>query len=247
MLEERISQVTIRGSGTLGLRPAVDPLPEGFGITHRWEAYTANVEPGDTFADAPLLPFLPDLIGTADMVPNAMGSVDATGPALQLIGGQVGLGFGAPKRLMTPLIRSHPHTLVALVRPRVEPYTDLSVILGAQSTSGARGSVYIAGGKWSMNAGQGLSTDAAVKGGQWQVLTAVFNGASSALRVDGEDITGNAGSETADRLILGSFALLGAPTVMYLASVYYAPVAWTLTQRADFEAWLREINQLPAA
>ncbi len=247
MLEERISSVTISGEGTLGLRCTPDPLPAGFGITHRWEPYAADALPTDPGGSG-VLASLPDLVGSADMVPNAMGSTGATGPSFHVIGGQVGMGFGAPRRLMTPLARSQPHTIVALVRPRTEGYTALSVLLGAATTAGARGSVYLtADGLWAMNAGSTISNSAPLKGGQWQIVIAVFNGPNSVLRVDGVETTGNAGSEVADRLILGSFANLGGPLVAYLGSVYYASSAWTLTQRNDFEAWLRKVNRLPAA
>lgn len=241
----QVSQAIARGPRTTVLECHPDPLPEGYGITHRWEPYAANAEPGDTL-NGVTLTYLKDLIGSADMVPNAMGATGATGPGYQLIGGQCALGFGAPRRLMTPLNRSQPHTIVAMIRPLAGGYTALSVFLGAQSTVGARGSVFFTSdGKWSMNAGVGLVNPAPVKGGQWQIVTAVFDGANSVLRIDGEEVTGNAGTEITDRLILGSFALLGGPTVCYMGPVYYAPVAWNAIQRAEFETWLRGINRLP--
>lgn len=246
MIEERISQVTIRGSGTLGLRPAVDPLPAGFGITHRWEPYTANLEPGETLGSSPVLSVLRDQVGAADMVPNAMGSTGASGAPYQLVNGQPGLAFGSPRRLMTPLDRSQPHALVTLVRP-ASGISALSAILGAATTVGSRGSLYLTSdGRWAMNAGNTLVNEAPIKGGQWQVAMAVFNGPSSVLRIDGVEVTGNAGTETADRLILGSMATLAAPLNGYIASVYYAPVAWNASQRNDYETWLREINGLPS-
>lgn len=238
-------QTAARGNGTATLPCYPDPLPDGYGITHRWEAYAANAEPTDPGGPG-VLTFLPDLIGTSDMVPNALTSTGATGPQYHLIDNQVALGFGAPRRLMTGLNRAQPHTLVALLRPRNEGYTAISSVLGASTVTGVRGSVYItADGKWAMNAGNTISLSAAIKGGKWQVLTAVFNGANSVLRVDGEEITGNAGTEVADRLILGSFAELGAPLVAYMSAIYYAPAAWTPAQRANFENWVRAINRLP--
>lgn len=247
MIEQRIRQATFRGAGTLELLCTPDPLPAGFGITHRWEPYTANLEPGDTLGSSPILSSLVDLIGTAHMVPNAMGSTGATGAPYQIVNDVPGLAFGAPRRLMTPLDRSQPHTLVALVRP-ASGISALSAILGASTTAGSRGSLYLTSdGRWAMNAGNTLTNPAAVKGGQWQVAMAVFNGSNSVIRIDGQEVAGNAGTEAADRLILGSMATLSAALNGYLSSPIYAPVAWDAIQRADYETWLREINQLPPA
>ena len=241
----QISQAIARGPGTTALECHPDPLPEGFGITHRWEPYAANLEPGDALG-AVTLNFLEDLIGSADMVPNAMGSTGASGPSYQMIGNQVAMGFGAPRRLMTPLDRAQPHTLVTLIRPQANPYSALSVFLGGRSDVGNRGSVFFtADDRWSMNAGLGIIHDAPVKHGQWQIVTAVFDGANSVLRVDGAEMAGNAGTEATDRLILGSFATLGGPVNAFMGPTYFAPLAWNATQRAEFETWLRKINRLP--
>lgn len=241
----QISQSIARGPGTLALECHPDPLPSGFNITHRWEPYAANAEPTDP-GGAGLVTYLQDLEGSADMVPNTLGVTGASGAQLHIIENQVALGLGPNRRLMTALNRSQPHTLVTAVRPRGEGYTAIAALFGAATTAGARGSVYItADGQWAMNAGSTLLNAAPVRGGKWQIITAVFNGPDSALRIDGAETVGNAGTEVADRLILGSYATLSAPMAAYMGPVYYSPTAWSPVQRANFETWVRTTSRLP--
>lgn len=160
----------------------------------------------------------------------AGGGTSATAPTLvdDAVGGFRALEFdGAADGLGLAHTGPQPYTLMILARMRSLPAGN-KILYGAGS--GTNGNIFISGslGTWQANAGAGLNvpaTGSGVPDTGWHVITAVFNGATSRLRVDDSAITGDAGTTAPTSMIFGR--LPGTPSAGTAAPVNIAEaVLW---------------------
>lgn len=230
--------------GTADLRCDPDEITD-YGWTHRWEAYAV---PNDIGATAS---FLEDLIGNNDATPNGGGGQSgATAGVVGFQNEKICLQLGGTNRYATgAFTQGAACTMVGLVRPKGDPYPPgtQNFLFAKSAGSGAR-NVWLDGQAWAINGGSTLTLPNSVKNADWQVVTAVFNGPSSVLRVDGQEVTGNAGTDAPTGLTIGATAALlpAATLTAWFAAAYFAPRALTFAERTAFESEVRRLHRLPA-
>lgn len=119
-------------------------------------------------------------------------------------------------------ITAIPQPLTLLVVARLNS-TAAGALLGANPNC----SVGVYAGNWFMNAGTTISGAAAATG-QWKVLVATINGASSVLSVNGVETSGSAGSNTMQQM-----RLLSGDAASYTNAAIRKAAVWpsALTQK----------------
>lgn len=233
---------TAAGAASLPVFP--DTITD-YGWTHRYEAYAAPQDIGAS------VPTLKDLIGTSDATPNGgPGTSGGSAGALGFVDQRIGVQLGGLSRYATATFaQGAACTIVGLLRPTSAAYTpgEQKYLFAKSGGTGSR-NVWLDGQSWNINGGGTLSLANSVKNGVWQIVTAVFNGASSVLRVDGQEVTGNAGTDAPSGLTIGAQAALTPTNTLtcWFGAAYFAPRALTPAERAAFEAQLRTLHRLPA-
>lgn len=96
-----------------------------------------------------------------------------------------------------------------------------------------------AAGTWQMNAGTVYNSSVA-SDASWHVFGALFNGASSLLRVDGVASTaGNAGANTLDRLIIGNFGSVNLAWPGHIGELFVVNRQMTTAEMLGAESHLK--------
>lgn len=97
-----------------------------------------------------------------------------------------------------------------------------------------------------LNAGAGTGTNGNLPTGQNSVVTAIYNGASSSLKVDGSAAaTGNAGANNAGAFVLGHAGNGTAPSNIQVKEIIIRNVADSAAVQAQIRALLKSIHGTP--
>lgn len=113
---------------------------------------------------------------------------------------------GTSDALSQALARNQPHSVAILGRFRslTLPGSGISTLVGGSNSTGAkRGNIYLDNTGWRLNGGSAPAASAVAPDTAWHAFIAVFNGASSVLRIDNTEAAGNGGTENADVFALG--------------------------------------------
>ena len=241
----QVSTSAATGPGVADLAIYPDAMP-AFGWTHRWEAYAATSEAGQTVTT------LKDLIGTSHLTLNGVpGQTGATAPTVEVdVDGRYVVRFDAATERLSAAHAApvgSPFTYVAVFRCITPPVSPNIGIVMASAVS-AEGSLYLDATAARLNGGSTIGSGPAFVAGQLYVIIAVVNGASSVLRVSGRaEVTGNAGTGNPGSLNVGagSGGAPSSPLNMDFIAGMITPQALTLTQRNQLEAALKASHKIP--
>lgn len=226
----QISTAITSGPGVADLEFVPDEMPAALSIAHRWEAYAAVQDIGEKVLSSR------DIIGGKLLTAASA----ATAPTLVLDQGQLAFEFDGVDdalRGIGLIQRAQPYTITVVARA-LDVAAGAHVVIGGGGTNG-RGAIFADGANWRANAGSSFGLVGAVDVTAYQIVTVVFNGANSVIRVDGSEIAGNVGAENATDFLLGC---LGGGSSYFkgrVRAVYYAARAWTAAERKLAEDTIR--------
>lgn len=133
-----------------------------------------------------------------------------------------------------------PSTLIAVAKSGQSSSSGAVYVVGAQA-SGKRNQVLQDGSRWIANAGSNLNAAlGSVNTSKLQVLVVVFNGASSKIRVDATETTGNPGAEGTTGHTLGANQFGTGLFLGDICEVAFFSGELTSTNITDTEAHLNE-------
>lgn len=231
----QISPTIAAGAGIFDLPLVVHPIPVA-GYTRRHVAYAVPQDVGATVAA------WTDLAGGTPLTVNGQGGTASTAPVLASDGGVPAMEFTGTASLGTAMPLNQPHTIVVCARTVGTP-SALGVLTGGTASSPGRSSQFIdpsTGPQWRSNAGASLGSTVNASAVDYQVITTVFNGASSVMRVDGVETTGTTGTDARTILTLATWSGAGANRLACrIAEILVFPFALDLTQRAAVETAVR--------
>lgn len=143
---------------------------------------------------------------------------------------------GVDDYLSAEFTRPTPHTL--FVRFRVLTMAANKHILSSTAATRANFATTFAGTNVMIHAGSALNASPAVNDNVWHTAIIVVNGASTSLTIDGNTVTGNAGTNPGQGFRLAAGYLMDQFTHMRVARAGYIPYAADATLRGQIKTIL---------